>query len=61
MRPGNLAQTVRETLRRVRKTAWTLCPRPRTPYNAAMLAPFLKMHGCGNDFVVFDERRPRSA
>jgi diaminopimelate epimerase len=21
-----------------------------------MLAPFLKMHGCGNDFVVFDER-----
>ena len=25
-------------------------------YNPAMLAPFLKMHGCGNDFVVFDER-----
>ena len=22
-----------------------------------MRAPFLKMHGCGNDFVVFDERR----
>ena len=22
----------------------------------AMRAPFLKMHGCGNDFVVFDER-----
>ncbi|OJY77477.1 MAG: diaminopimelate epimerase [Rhodospirillales bacterium 70-18] len=22
-----------------------------------MDAPFLKMHGCGNDFVVFDERR----
>ena len=21
-----------------------------------MIAPFLKMHGCGNDFVVFDER-----
>ncbi len=21
-----------------------------------MLTPFLKMHGCGNDFVVFDER-----
>ncbi len=21
-----------------------------------MLAPFLKMHGCGNDFAVFDER-----
>jgi diaminopimelate epimerase len=21
-----------------------------------MLAPFLQMHGCGNDFVVFDER-----
>jgi diaminopimelate epimerase len=25
-------------------------------YNPAMLVPFLKMHGCGNDFVVFDER-----
>jgi hypothetical protein len=20
------------------------------------MAPFWKMHGCGNDFVVFDER-----
>ncbi len=34
----------------------TLCPRPRLPYNARMEASFLKMHGCGNDFVVFDER-----
>jgi diaminopimelate epimerase len=25
-------------------------------YKPVMLAPFLKMHGCGNDFVVFDER-----
>jgi len=24
-----------------------------------MLAPFVKMHGCGNDFVVFDERASR--
>jgi diaminopimelate epimerase len=24
---------------------------------ARMDAPFIKMHGCGNDFVVFDERR----
>ncbi|HQT78301.1 MAG: diaminopimelate epimerase [Rhodospirillales bacterium 20-64-7] len=22
-----------------------------------MIVPFIKMHGCGNDFVVFDERR----
>src|SRR6185437_13249879 len=26
------------------------------PISAAMLARFVKMHGCGNDFVVFDER-----
>jgi diaminopimelate epimerase len=25
-------------------------------FGSPMLAPFLKMHGCGNDFVVFDER-----
>ncbi len=25
-------------------------------YNHSMMARFLKMHGCGNDFVVFDER-----
>ncbi len=28
----------------------------RIPYKRAMDASFLKMHGCGNDFVVFDER-----
>jgi diaminopimelate epimerase len=25
-------------------------------YDQAMIARFIKMHGCGNDFVVFDER-----
>jgi diaminopimelate epimerase len=31
--------------------------RPRPPaYIGAMLARFVKMHGLGNDFVVFDER-----
>jgi diaminopimelate epimerase len=25
-------------------------------YNPPMIARFVKMHGCGNDFVVFDER-----
>ena len=25
-------------------------------YPSPMIAPFLKMHGCGNDFVVMDER-----
>ena len=29
---------------------------PAGKYKPVMLAPFLKMHGCGNDFVVFDER-----
>lgn len=28
-------------------------------YNQLMLAPFLKMQGCGNDFVVLDERERR--
>jgi diaminopimelate epimerase len=28
----------------------------RTAYIRSMRVPFLKMHGCGNDFVVFDER-----
>ncbi len=26
------------------------------PISAAMRVPFVKMHGCGNDFVVLDER-----
>ena len=26
------------------------------PYNPRMFADFIKMHGCGNDFVIFDER-----
>ena len=26
-------------------------------YNQPMLVRFVKMHGCGNDFVVFDERQ----
>src|SRR5450755_1216649 len=30
-------------------------PRPAAAYTLPM-ARFLKMHGCGNDFVVFDER-----
>ncbi len=30
--------------------------RRNTLYMRSMRAPFLKMHGCGNDFVVFDER-----
>ncbi len=25
-------------------------------YNRAMITAFTKMHGCGNDFVIFDER-----
>ena len=25
-------------------------------YKSSMIARFAKMHGCGNDFVVFDER-----
>ena len=32
---------------------------PRTAgaqYNRAMFTPFTKMHGCGNDFVIMDER-----
>ena len=28
-----------------------------TAYIRSMRVPFLKMHGCGNDFVVFDERK----
>ncbi len=28
-------------------------------YNPPMIARFVKMHGCGNDFVVFDERSAR--
>ena len=32
-----------------------LPPHPAAAYTLAM-ARFLKMHGCGNDFVVFDER-----
>ena len=31
-------------------------PRADNPYKAPMRAEFLKMHGAGNDFVVFDER-----
>jgi len=31
--------------------------RTKLLYIHAMRARFLKMHGCGNDFVVFDERR----
>jgi diaminopimelate epimerase len=31
---------------------------PRRPYTLAM-ARFVKMHGCGNDFVVFDARAHR--
>jgi diaminopimelate epimerase len=30
--------------------------RPIILYIHGMRAPFIKMHGCGNDFVVFDER-----
>jgi diaminopimelate epimerase len=30
--------------------------RAGTNYNPGMIARFVKMHGCGNDFVVFDER-----
>jgi diaminopimelate epimerase len=26
------------------------------PYMQGMTIPFVKMHGCGNDFVIFDER-----
>lgn len=26
------------------------------PYMRCMTIPFIKMHGCGNDFVIFDER-----
>jgi len=26
------------------------------PYMRAMTVPFLKMHGCGNDFVILDQR-----
>src|SRR5271155_1400396 len=29
---------------------------PPTAYIRSMRVPFLKMHGCGNDFVMFDER-----
>jgi diaminopimelate epimerase len=29
---------------------------PGSAYIGTMRVPFLKMHGCGNDFVVFDER-----
>src|SRR5947209_414277 len=32
------------------------CPAPLAHIPAAMQAAFIKMHGCGNDFVVFDER-----
>jgi diaminopimelate epimerase len=26
------------------------------PYMRVMISPFVKMHGCGNDFVILDER-----
>ena len=26
-------------------------------YMRVMTIPFVKMHGCGNDFVILDERR----
>src|SRR5947209_13352377 len=32
------------------------CPAPLAHIPAAMQAAFIKMHGAGNDFVVFDER-----
>ena len=32
-------------------------PLPDPHISPAMIAPFVKMHGAGNDFVVFDERR----
>jgi diaminopimelate epimerase len=38
------------------RTAETLAPGRAPHITGIMLAPFLKMHGCGNDFVVFDER-----
>jgi diaminopimelate epimerase len=37
------------------KVRWTFRFSPLTPYNASMTS-FLKMHGLGNDFVVFDAR-----
>ncbi len=33
-----------------------LCSGRPLPYKQPMLTPFRKMHGAGNDFVVFDER-----
>jgi diaminopimelate epimerase len=33
-----------------------MAPAPVRLYIRGMGAPFRKMHGCGNDFVVFDER-----
>jgi diaminopimelate epimerase len=33
-----------------------IAPGPVLLYIRPMRAPFWKMHGCGNDFVVFDER-----
>lgn len=32
-------------------------PGGNAPYNRARMTPFLKMHGLGNDFAVFDARR----
>ena len=31
-------------------------PGANMPYMHAMTIPFVKMHGCGNDFVILDER-----
>ena len=33
-----------------------MAPAARRLYMPRMLTPFVKMHGCGNDFVLFDER-----
>lgn len=41
------------------RPAIRLCRRRHPAYNPAMDVPFYKMHGCGNDFVILDERPGR--
>ena len=46
-----------ERPRKAATRSWPLPFAPPIHISATMMARFTKMHGCGNDFVVFDERR----